>query len=87
MRHVAWCLVLAGGLMLGAVAGCAPKPSQQQFQELDRACAAADGAERALETTRRQLTDVERLLTTKRQALAERQRYIESVRTNLQSAP
>jgi hypothetical protein len=85
MRHVPWSLVLVGGLLLGAVAGCTPKPNQQQLQELDRACPAADEAERAVETARRQLNDVERLLATKRQALGERQRYLNDVRANLQS--
>ena len=86
MRQVPWGLVLVGGLLLGLVAGCTPKPNEQQIQNLGRACAVADEAERTLESTRRQLTDVERLLATKRQALAERQRYLDNVRTNLQSA-
>jgi len=85
MRQVPWGLVLIGGLLLGTLVGCAPKPNQQQLQQLDQACANADQAERALETSRRQLNDVERLLAQKRQALAERQKYLNDVRANLQA--
>jgi hypothetical protein len=85
MRRTPWGLILIGGLALTAIIGCTPKPNQQQLQSLDRTCASATDAERAVESTRRQLSDVERQLGQKRQALAERQRYLDEVRANLQA--
>ena len=84
MRSGFWGVMLVGGLLLGMLAGCTPKPNEQQLQQLDRTCAAADEAERALEAAQRQLNTVERQLAQKRQALAERQRYLSQVRANLQ---
>ena len=86
MQRTPWALILMGGLLLGTIAGCTPKPNEQQLQQLDQTCAAADEAERALQSSQRQLSQVERLLAQKRQALQERQNYLAQVRANLQAA-
>ena len=75
--------VVDGGLLMGLMAGCTPKPNEEQLQELNRVCAAADEAESALEQTRRDLNSVERQLTSARQSLQERQAYLSNVRQNL----
>lgn len=75
--------LVAGGLLVGLMAGCTPKPNESQLQELSRVCAAADEAESSLEQARRDLNSVERQLTTTRQTLQERQEYLNSVRQNL----
>ena len=77
-------LLLACGLLVGALSGCTPKPNQQQLQQLDRACAAADEAERSLESAQRHLGQAERTLAQKRRTLEERQNYLGEVRSNLE---
>jgi TolA-binding protein len=76
--------LVVGGLCLGLAAGCTPKPSEEQLQELNRVCAAADQAESSLEQSRREMTGVERQLAQSRRNLQERQQYLQSVRTNVE---
>ncbi len=86
MRRRHWVLSLAlGGLLLGSIAGCAPKPSQEQLQVLRRTCAEAEEAERAANSAKRTLNGEEQQLARKRQALEERQRYQQQVRNNLEN--
>jgi len=84
MRRSLWAVLATGGLVIGLMAGCTPKPSEEQLQELTRACASADEAESALEQSRRELTGNERQLAQARQTLQERENYLQKVRDNLQ---
>jgi chromosome segregation ATPase len=84
MQRSLWAAALTGGLLIGLMAGCTPKPSQEQLQELNRVCAAADEAESALDQSRRELSSTERQLTQSRQHLQERQTYLQQVRTSVQ---
>lgn len=77
--------LVVGGLALSLAAGCTPKPSEEQLQELNRVCAAADESESSLEQARRELTGVERQLAQARRNLQERQNYLQSVRTNVEN--
>ena len=84
MRRLHWVLLLAvGGLLAAMIAGCTPKPSEEQLKTLSQTCALAGDAERASDATVRQLRDVERTLAGKRRALAEREAYQQKVRANL----
>lgn len=86
MRRLHWVPILAaGGLLLGLMAGCTPKPSEEQLQLLSRTCASAAEAERSANSAQRTLNEAERTLAQKRQTLAERQRYQQQVRANLES--
>ena len=84
MQRSFWATLLAGGLLIGLMAGCTPKPSEVQLQELNRVCAAADESESALEQTRRGASAVERQLAQARQRLQERQGYLQRVRTSVE---
>ena len=84
MQRSLWATLLAGGLLVGLMAGCTPKPSETQLQELSRVCAAADESERALEQTRRESNSVERQLAQARQRAQERQGYLQRVRTSVE---
>jgi len=83
MRAAPWGFVLAGGLILAALPGCTPKPNQQQLQELDRTCAAADDAERALTNAQRQVSPAESQLAQRRQMEQDRANYLRQVRQNV----
>ena len=86
MRRLQWIPILvAGGLLAGMMAGCTPKPSEEQLQLLSRTCTEAAEAEHASTAAQRTLNDAERTLAQKRQTLAERQRYQQQVRSNLES--
>ncbi len=76
-------ILAAGGLSLSLMAGCTPKPSEQQLQELSRVCAAADEAESSLEQAQRDLTAAERQLAQSRRNLSERETYLQTTRTNV----
>ena len=84
MQRSLWATLLAGGLFVGLMAGCTPKPSEAQLQELSQVCAAADESERALEQTQRGANSTERQLAQARQRLQERQGYLQRVRTSVE---
>jgi|SaaInl4_150m_RNA_FD_contig_41_694703_length_1985_multi_17_in_0_out_0_3 hypothetical protein len=84
MRRLHWSLFLvAGGLLLGSLAGCTPKPSTEQLALLERTCATADNAEAKADATKRDLNAWASSLAQKRQTLKNRQNYQKQVRTNL----
>ena len=84
MQRSLWAVLATGALVIGLMAGCTPKPSEVQLQELTQACATAEEAENSLEQSRRELTGVERQLAQARQALQQRENYLQQVRDNLQ---
>ena len=86
MKRLHWSLFLvAGGLLLGSLMGCTPKPSVEQLALLENTCAVAGDAEAKADAAKRDLNAWENTLAQKRQTLKSRENYQSQVRANLKS--